>query len=135
MLPTVTEDPLVWAFAAITAIITTFGIVGAFVLAFRFRQYAWLPIGAGLLIRSSLDWVSRIRSDMFPVLPYYHITRYIENGKGSIPVWGISYLSDIVSVGIAIGVIIAMRSRVPNQLKDPTLASGTPGAGHQPRHP
>jgi hypothetical protein len=30
---------------------------------------------------------------------------------------------------------IRSTSKEPNQSRDPTLASGTPGAGHQPRHP
>jgi hypothetical protein len=29
----------------------------------------------------------------------------------------------------------AAEHNLPNQSTDPTLASGTPGAGHQPRHP
>jgi hypothetical protein len=41
-------------------------------------------------------------------------------------------------LGATVGVtfyLVARRAIVPNQSTDPTLPSGTPGAGHQPRHP
>jgi hypothetical protein len=39
------------------------------------------------------------------------------------------------STGLIISLIERKNGRVPNQSTDPTLASGTPGAGHRSRHP
>jgi hypothetical protein len=45
------------------------------------------------------------------------------------------YLNLIVGMLVYVKLIRASKRSTPNQSTDPTSASGTPGAGHQPRHP
>ena len=120
----ITEYPLAWMLAAMNLGSLLFAIIGAGVLVVRQRRFAWLPIGTAFLVTYGLSWASHIRAGLVPVVPYLS-TGSVSLGEGSIPSISVSYRLDVLSVGLALSVAVALRRSVsrPIQALDPTRVS------------
>ncbi len=71
---------------------------------------AWLPVGVAMVISYGLGWISRIRGGRIPAFPYinYHAATVSAHG---FPLATVNYDLDFIAIGLALGVIIALRKR------------------------
>jgi hypothetical protein len=105
-----TEYPLLWLLAAVNLAALIIAVVGSFVLSIGRRHMAWFPVGVAMVVSYGLGWISRIRGGRIPTLPYmnYHAATASTHG---IPLITMSYDLDVIAVGLALGVIIALRKK------------------------
>jgi len=106
--------PLLYGIAAVL-------ILGGFVAICDPKEVA-VPHQAQWWVRSSTEVISKDRSVIYG---------FVSLGLGSLALVGAMTCRNWY-VGTRIYV---SKENMPNQSTDPTLASGTPDAGHQSRHP
>ncbi len=110
MLAPIQGYPTLWLLAAINFTALVIAVTGAFALSLKKKRWEWFPIGAALLLAHGLFWASRLRSGRIPVVPYIAVE---STGTESHPWFSINvhYTVDFVILGVALGVIMAMRQK------------------------
>lgn len=106
----IADYPGMWFLAVVNLAALLVSIVGAMMLLFRRKQIAWLPISAAIILTYGLSWASKMRAGFVPNVPYIQ-TEIISIGERSIPSVSIDYSADLIAVGFAFSVLIALRKR------------------------